>query len=95
MQDGESVTVIDGDVFINKKAGKMERNNGRGYKDIIEDIKTEVIREHGSKGQGFIDALESLAKKVTSKGRQEALGEEVESLQLQNNATVMTLIYLS
>lgn len=92
MQGGESVTVIDGDVFINKKAWKMEQNNDRGCKDIIEDIKTEVPREYGSKGQGLIDAMESLAKKATSKGRQEVLSEEVESLRLQNNATVMALI---
>lgn len=92
MQGNGSVTVIDGDVFINKKADKMKQNNGRGYKDIIDDIKAEALREHGNKGQGFIDALESLAKKVTSKGRHGVLSEEVESLQLEKNATVMALI---
>jgi hypothetical protein len=92
MQGGESITVIDGDVFVNKKETKMKQSNGRGLNDIIGDIKAEVFKQHGSKGQAFLDALESLTKKPTSKGRQETLSEEVESLQLQNNSTVMALI---
>lgn len=93
MQGGESVTVIDGDVFISKKETKMEKNKERtGGKTIADEIKAEVLRLHGKAGQGFADALDALTKKPASRGRLEMVNEEFAALNLHESPVVMSLL---
>lgn len=93
MQGGESVTVIDDDVFINKKETKMEQSKERvSGKTIADEIKAEVFRLHGNAGQGFADALDALTKKPTSAARQEVVNEEFAALNLHESPVVMSLL---
>jgi hypothetical protein len=93
MQGSESVTVIDGDVFISKEETKMEKNKERtGDKTIADEIKAEVLRLHGKAGQGFADALDALTKKPTSRARQEMVNEEFTALNLHESPVVMSLL---
>lgn len=93
MQGGESVTVIDGDVFINKKTEKMEQDKERAKGETVADaIKAEVFRLHGKAGQRFSDALDSLIEKPTSKARQDVVIEEFTALNLHQSPVITTLL---
>ena len=93
MQGGESIVVVDDNVFINKKEEKMEQDKERAGGEAIRDaIKAEVFRLHGKAGQGFADALDLLVKNPSSKGRQEVVNEEFTALSLHESPVILSLL---